>query len=296
MAANHPAPPLLRSMIFSPGDRQDLVAKGIASGADAVIVDLEDAVPESAKEAARRSLRELPASDVPMYVRVNSARTAHLWDDLLAAGTAGVAGVVLPKADDPALLVQLDGALTVLERQVGWAEGSIEVIPLIESAKGVMCARQIFEATGRVRTTLFGSGEHGDLVADLHCEWTPDGTALLTARSMVVLAARATEVQPLDAVFMDYANLDGLRTECLLARRVGCAGKVAIHPAQVPVIHEVFTPAPDEVARQRRIVELFDQALAQGRASISVDGQMVDYAVAAHARSILARSDAVRQR
>jgi len=295
-SAARPAPPALRSMIFSPGNRPDLVAKGVASGADAVIVDLEDAVPESAKEAARRNLRDLPRSGVPLYVRVNGAASAHLWDDVVAAGACGVAGVVLPKADDPALLCQLDGALTVLERQAGQPSGSTEVIPLIESAGGVLCARELCETTSRVRTVLFGSGEQGDLVTDLHCEWTPDGTALLAARSLVVLAARAAGVQPMDAVFMDFTNLDALRTECLLARRTGYAGKVAIHPAQLPVIHEVFTPTPDEVARQRRIVELFDQAVAQGSASITVDGRMVDYAVAAQARSVLARAAAVRPR
>jgi citrate lyase subunit beta/citryl-CoA lyase len=283
-------------MIFSPGNRTDLVAKGIASGADAVIVDLEDAVPEQAKGAARGNLRELPPSEVPLYARVNGAGTAHLWDDVIAAGGSGIAGIVLPKADDPALLRQLDGALTVLERQAGRPAGATEVIPLIESAAGVLAARELLAATSRVRTVLFGSGEQGDLVTDLGCEWTPDGSGLLAARSLVVLAARAAGVTPMDAVFMDFRNLNALRTECLLARRTGYAGKVAIHPAQLPVIHEVFTPTPEEVARQRRIAELFDQALAEGSASITVDGRMVDYAVATQARRILARAEAVRRR
>ena len=279
-------------MIFTPGNRQDLIAKAAASGADAVIVDLEDAVPAAAKEAARGNLQRLPRQQVPWYVRVNGATTAHLWDDVAAAGRCEIAGVVLPKADDPGLLAQLDGALTVLERQAGRSPGATEIVPLIESAAGVLRAQELCQGS-RVRTVLFGSGEQGDLVTDLGCEWTPDGSALLVARGLVVLAARASGVQPMDAVFMDFRNLGALRTECQLARRLGYAGKVAIHPGQLPVIHEVFTPTPDEVAGQRRIIELFEQAVAQGAASIDVDGRMVDYAVAARARSIVARAEAV---
>lgn len=290
------APPALRSMIFSPGNRLDLVAKGIASGADAVIVDLEDAVPATAKADARRNLAELPASDVPLYVRINGAQTGHLWDDVVAVGAAGVAGIVVPKADDTSLLTRLDGALTALEHAAGRPAGATEIIPLIESASGVLDCRAILESTGRIRTVLFGSGEQGDLVTDMGCEWTPDGTGLLAARSLVILAARAAGVQPMDAVFMDFRNLDALRDECLLARRTGYVGKVAIHPAQLPVIHDVFTPSAAEVAGQRRILELFDQALASGSASISVDGRMVDYAVAARARSVVRRAEAVRGR
>lgn len=289
-------PPALRSMIFSPGNRLDMVAKGAASGADAVIIDLEDAVPAAAKEEARRNLRNLPPSGVPWYVRVNGAETEHLWDDVVAAATGDVAGIVLPKAGDPQLLAQLDGALTALELRAGIARGSIELIPLIESAAGILSARDMCESTSRVRTVLFGGGEQGDLVTDLGCEWTPDGTALLTARSQVLLAARASGVQPMDAVFMDFRNPGALRAECQLARRIGYVGKVAIHPSQLPVIHEVFTPTVDEVAAQRRILELFGKAVASGSASISVDGRMVDYAVAARARSILARAEAVGAR
>jgi citrate lyase subunit beta/citryl-CoA lyase len=106
----------------------------------------------------------------------------------------------------------------------------------------------------------------------------------------MVIAARAAGIEPMDAVFMDFRNLDALRTECELARRLGCVGKVAIHPMQLPVIHEVFTPSEQEVEHHRRILRLFDQALESGSASLSIDGQMVDYAVARQSRSVLARA------
>lgn len=286
----------LRSMLFSPGNRPDLVAKGLRSGTDAVIVDLEDAVPVASKAEARANLARLEETDVPIYVRVNGADTEFLWDDVVASGRAGVAGIVLPKAEDPELLKRIDGALTALEVDAGRTEGSTTLVPLIESARGVLDAADLLRSAERVRSVLFGSGEQGDLVADLGCEWTPEGTGLLTARSLVLLAARAAGIeQPMDAVFMDFRNLDALRTECELAKRVGYVGKVAIHPAQVAVIHEVFTPTPEEVAHQRRILEEFERALEEGSASINVDGRMVDYAVARVARSVLARAAAAER-
>jgi citrate lyase subunit beta/citryl-CoA lyase len=283
----------LRSMLFTPGNRHDLIEKAIRSGTDAVIVDLEDAVPVDSKVTARDDLADLPDSDVPLYVRVNGAETEFLWGDVVAAGQADVAGIVLPKAEDPDLLHRISGALTALELADGREPGGIEIVPLIESAKGVRDADALLAADDRVTSVLFGSGEQGDLVADLGCEWTPEGTGLLYARSAVLLAARAAGItQPMDAVFMDFRNNDALRVECELAKRVGYVGKVAIHPGQVPVIHEVFTPTAEEAAYQRKIVEAFDAAVASGSASISVDGRMVDYAVARVARGILERAAA----
>lgn len=287
---------MFRSMLFTPGNRLDLVAKALRSGTDAVIVDLEDAVPVDSKAQAREHLTELPASGVPVFVRVNGGDTEFLWPDVVAAGRAGVAGVVLPKADDPDLLRRIDGALTALEVDAGREPGATTLVPLIESSLGVTRAGELLTSSPRIRSVLFGSGEQGDLVVDLGCEWTPEGTGLLTARSLVLLAARAAGIeQPMDAVFMDFRNLDALRVECELARRVGYVGKVAIHPAQVPVIHEVFTPSPGEVDYERRLLETFEAAVHDGSASINVDGRMVDYAVARRARSVLARADATRR-
>lgn len=286
----------LRSMLFTPGNRLDLVGKAMRSGTDAVIVDLEDAVPVAAKPQARDNLGEVEQADVPVFVRVNGGDTDFCWPDVVSAGRAGVTGIVLPKADDPQLLRRIDGALTALELDAGREAGSTEIVPLIESALGVARIHDVVTSSPRIRSVLFGSGEEGDLVVDLGCEWTPDGTALLTARSLVVIAARAAGVErPMDAVFMDFRNLDALRTECELAKRVGYVGKVAIHPAQVEVIHEVFTPTADEVAYQRMLLEKFEEAVADGSASIGVDGRMVDYAVARRARQVIARAEAARR-
>jgi citrate lyase subunit beta/citryl-CoA lyase len=286
----------LRSMIFTPGHRRDLIEKAIRSGADAVIVDLEDAVAVENKVEARESLADLPSSHVPLYVRVNGPTTEFMWEDVVAAARAGVAGIVLPKAEEPGLLKEISGALTAIEISSGYERGAIGIIPLIESGLGVRQTYEMLVSSDRIESVLFGGGEQGDLVADLGSEWTPDGTGLMLARSQVLLSARAAGIQhPMEAVFMDFRNLDALRVECELARRLGYVGKVAIHPAQVAVINDVFTPAPDVVAYQRKVLAAFEEAEANGSASIAVDGKMVDYAVARVARVIIARAEAAER-
>ena len=283
-------------MIFTPGHRPDLIEKAIRSGADAVIVDLEDAVAVDNKVEAREGLGRLPESQVPLYVRVNGPNTDYVWEDVVAAGQAGVAGIVVPKAEDPGFLKEIGGALTAIEIATGLGRGSVEIMPLIESGLGVRQTYDISIASDRIQSVLFGGGEQGDLVADLGCEWTPDGTGLMLARSQVLLSARAAGIEhPMEAVFMDFRNLEALRVECELARRLGYIGKVAIHPAQVPVINDVFTPAPEVVAHQRKVLAAFTEAEAAGSASIAMDGKMVDYAVARVARVIIARAEAAER-
>jgi citrate lyase subunit beta/citryl-CoA lyase len=283
----------VRSMLFTPGHRLDMVEKATRSGADAVIVDLEDAVSVDNKPLARENLGSLPDSAVPYFVRTNAVDTGLLWDDVAAVGTSNAVGVILPKAEDPQVVGRIDGALTMLEKAGSRPEGSITLIPLIESALGVRLTYDIARASDRIECVMFGGGEQGDLVADLGVEWTPEGTGLMHARSEVLLGSRAAGIPfPMEAVFMDFRDLDALRVESELARRLGYVGKVAIHPAQVPIINDVFTPAPEVVAYQRKVLAAFEEAEAGGSASIAVDGKMVDYAVARVARTIIERAEA----
>jgi len=282
----------LRSMLFTPANRLDMVEKAVRSGTDAVIIDLEDSVSIDNKESARGTLGSLPGSPVPFFVRTNAFSSRFFWDDLVAAGRSEAVGVIVPKAEDPAAITRIDGALTVLEKLSGRPEGAITLVPLIESAQGVRLTYEISSASTRIECVMFGGGEQGDLVADLGVEWTPEGTGLLHARSQVLLSSRAAGVpHPMEAVFMDFRNLAGLRVECELARTLGYVGKVAIHPAQIPVINEVFSPSEELVDYQRRILDAFEQAEVEGKASIAVDGKMVDYAVARVARTIIERAE-----
>ena len=283
----------VRSMLFTPGNRLDMLAKAVHSGTDAVIVDLEDSVSVDNKQEARANLDHLPDSPVPYYVRTNAVETGLLWDDLVAAGRSPAVGVIVPKAEDPKVMGEVAGVLTAMEIVAGRERGSITLIPLIESAEGVRLTYEMATSSDRVECVMFGGGEQGDLVADLGVEWTPEGTGLMQARSQVLLSSRAAGVPyPMEAVFMDFRNLDALRRESELARTLGYVGKVAIHPSQIEVINDVFTPSPDLVEYQRKVLAAFEEAEADGKASIAVDGKMVDYAVARVARTIIARSEA----
>jgi citrate lyase subunit beta/citryl-CoA lyase len=286
----------VRSMLFTPGDRMDMIGKAGRSGTDAVIVDLEDAVSVDKKPQARDNLADLPESPVAYYVRTNGPETEQFWDDVLASGAADIVGVIIPKAESATVVAQVDGALTVLEKANGREPGSIGIIPLIESAVGVRETFDMCVVSERVASVMFGGGEQGDLVADLGVEWTPEGIGLMQARSQVVLSARAAGIPyPMEAVYMDFRNPDGLRIESEIARTLGYVGKVAIHPAQIPVINDVFTPPPDVVDYQRKVLAAFEEAEAEGKASIAVDGKMVDYAVARVARAIIARAEAAAE-
>jgi citrate lyase subunit beta/citryl-CoA lyase len=280
-------------MLFTPGNRLDMLEKAVRSGTDAVIVDLEDSVSIDSKPAARENLSSLPLSPIPYFVRTNAVETGMLWEDVVAAGRSPAVGVIIPKAEDPQVISRVDGALIALELTEGRPVGSTTVIPLIESAQGVRLTYEMAKASDRVECVMFGGGEQGDLVADLGVEWTPQGTGLMQARSQVLLSARAAGAPyPMEAVFMDFRNPEGLRVECELARTLGYIGKVAIHPSQIEVINDVFTPSAEIVEYQRMVLAAFEEAEAEGKASIAVDGKMVDYAVARVARAIIARAEA----
>ena len=286
----------VRSMLFTPGHRPDLIAKAVRSAADAVIVDLEDAVATNVKEEARANLASLPESPIPYFVRLNGFQTGLMWEDLVAAAHAGAAGVILPKAEQREVMLEVCGALSALETATGQPAGSITLIPMIESAVAVENSFEILDGLPRVQAVMFGSAERGDLVADLGVEWDPTGTGLNYSRSRVLLAARAAGVpHPIDGVFMNYRDSEALRVEARMGRRMGYVAKLAIHPAQVTVINDVFTPTPEEVAHHRAILDLFEKAEAEGTASIGADGQMIDYAVARTARSVLARVEIARR-
>lgn len=280
----------VRSLLFVPGHKPGMIAKAMASEADGVIVDLEDAVPDDRKLEARAQLAELPdPGGRDVYIRSNGPATDLLWGDLNALTAARPAGVVVPKAELPSDVMRIDGALAAAEDAAGLDHGSIELLLSLESALGLHNAYDMAKASERVVSLVFASGEEGDLVADLGVQWSLAGPELLMARSATVIAARAAGLDfPLDAVYMNIRDLDGLRAEAEFAKRLGLTGKLCIHPAQVPVVNEVFTPSQEELAEQRRILKAFEEALAEGSAAVALDGKMIDYANANRARRILA--------
>jgi citrate lyase subunit beta/citryl-CoA lyase len=268
-----------RSFLFVPATNLARVDKALASQADAVIVDLEDAVPEAEKESARGALadhltRAARRARGLQLVRVNGLRTTHGPADLAAVAGMPLDGIVVPKAE-PADLEALPG-------------DAPPAVAIIETAGGLRSAYQVARHPG-VQALLLGTV---DLSLDLGARPDEDVDALLFAASSVVVDSAAAGLgSPIDGVCTAVGDEDALRREALRARALGYGSKACIHPSQLAVVHEVFTPSPDEVEQARRLLEAYDAAVLDGRGAIAVDGQMVDEPIAARARRLLARSD-----
>ena len=275
----------IRSILFVPGTRTDRFPRAMAAGADAVVFDLEDGVDVSRKAEARRAVAEwlasAPASRTARFVRVNASGSTWQAEDLvwLAVVSGHIDGVVVPKAESP----------DDIER-VAQASPQSDVIPLLETARGIIGAAAIAAAPARIPALLFGAE---DFTAELGIPRTLDGEELLLARSQVVLAAAAIGADAIDAVFVDLAAPDQLRRDAVRARALGFRGKMAIHPDQVATINDVFSPSADEVARARRLIEAADAARRQGDGAFRFEDRMVDAPVIARARRVLALAEAL---
>lgn len=287
--------PPLATMLFVPGSEEHKLDKIPSLAPDAFIIDLEDAVAVSAKAAARGKAAAALARhgvSAQIWVRVNAVETGLVHDDVLAVTLAGLAGIVLPKARSAGDVGLLDSLLSVLEHERGLRRGSIELLPTIETANALGRAVEIGTASPRVRCLGFGAG---DFSLDLGLEWPPPSgrlsATLVNAKAELVLASRRAGLEaPHDGVFPDFKELDVLRREAEEARELGFGGKHAIHPAQLPVIAEVFAPSDEELARDREIVEAFDESERQGVAAIHIGGRFIDYPVAERARRRLAQA------
>jgi citrate lyase subunit beta/citryl-CoA lyase len=291
MTAAAPPP---RSLLFVPATSPKKAEKAFASIADGVILDLEDAVALAEKPAARQSAAELLATRRPrlIFLRVNATSTPHCFDDLQMAAAAQLDGIVLPKTESAAELAMIDWLLTQLETRAGKPAGSLEIMPIIETGRGLAAAADIAAASPRLRRLAFGAV---DLALDMDLDLADEAGAIAQARFALTLASRQAGLQgPLDTVFTDIADPDGLRAATQRARAMGFSGKACIHPAQIEVVNAVFTPGDAELRRAREIVAAFEQVEAAGAAAVSVGGVMVDYPVVERARRMLAADRARR--
>jgi citrate lyase subunit beta / citryl-CoA lyase len=281
-----------RSYLFVPGEQARKLQHALGSGADAIIADLEDAVAPSAKADARRMVADWLATQLDgdhpeLWVRVH-ASARLLADDVHAAVGPAVTGVCLPKSHTPEQIRRLGELLGAAEQRAGLAEGSIRIVPLLESAAGILSARAIAQEP---RVWQLGLGEL-DLCAEVGIQPSADERELLSIRVQVVLASAAAGLEPpVGPVSTDFRDLAALQRSTEALRRVGFGSRWAIHPAQVPVINETFTPTPEQLEAARRLVERYDRALDEGvGVCVGEDGQMVDEAVVRAARRILARA------
>jgi citrate lyase subunit beta / citryl-CoA lyase len=283
--------PLARSFLYVPANREKFLEKAIGLPSDAFIFDLEDSVPPAEKANARQGVREYAPkiADNRVWVRVNGLDTGLAETDLDAViGVRGLAGIFVPKVETPDEVWRWNGMIAALEIERGLEPGAVKLVLSIESALGVLNAYDMSIAAARVVSLTFGGAQDGDLNTDLGCAWSIDGPEMLHARSHTLLAARAARFDtPLDGVFADVRDADGFERDTALSRRLGYRGRKLIHPGQIEPCNRLYQPSAAELEYYARVLEAFDQAVKQGSASTTVDGRMIDVAMANAARRVL---------
>ncbi|MDN5346890.1 MAG: citrate lyase subunit beta / citryl-CoA lyase [Clostridia bacterium] len=281
---------LLRSLLFIPGNKEKILLKTSTVNADAVVWDLEDAVPLAEKALARQLIRQHLsdlASPAPLvYVRANAVTTGLVDEDLRYVVGPNLTGIMLPKVETADEVRYVARSLVTLEKESGMAGGSVKIIATLETALGVLRAYDIAAASDRVEALCLGAE---DFTRDLGTSRSREGSELAYARGAIVLAAAAARVAAIDTVFSDLNDEEGLEKECHLVRGLGFGGKCAIHPRQLDIINRAFSPTEEEVAYARRVVAAFEEARAQNLGVILVDGRMVDKPVVERAQRILER-------
>jgi len=288
---------VLRSMLFVPGNNMRMINKAMTLDEDAVILDLEDAVPMLDKETARIFIRDsiemLKSTGLDIFIRVNGLSTGLTADDIKCVIQKDLDGILLPKCESKGDVVKLGDTITELERESGLNEGDMIIIPLIETAKGVLNSFEIASASDRVSALSFGAV---DFTRELGTTPSKDGTEIFYARSHIALSAIAANVQAIDTPWVDIMDTDGLIESAKLARRLGFRGKMLIHPKQIKPINEIFTPREEEVQFAKRVVEEFTQAQASGQGAISIEGTMIDIASFNQASQLLSSWEAIQSK
>lgn len=269
------------SWLFVPGHDAHKVQKALRSSAEVVIIDWEDAVPADRKADARATTQSL-LSAVPLarrwMVRINAITSADFAADFTALTELSTAGVLLPKVDHPDDVRRLANNIDQ------------PIIPLLESALGIELAFEIAKAHARIERLSFGPL---DFLADIGGQWTHDNAAYHYARARVSIAGRAAGLAgAIDGVYPNLDDDDGLRRDAAGARAVGCVGKMVIHPRQIAIVHEVFSPTAAEVREAREIIQAFEEARLRGAAAIRIGGRFIDPPVVRWAQQVLALHEA----
>ncbi len=276
-----------RSMLFAPASDLRKAEKAMSLEADGVILDLEDAVAVSEKVRARSLALDMlgRAGGKAVYVRVNSVTSPFVVGDLLAVMGGRPSGIMLPKAESAEEVQRVDWLMSQLEKEYALPPGKVELIPLIETARGVINAYEIACACARVKCLAFGAI---DYTLDIGTSLSAEGNEIFYARAHLVVASRAAGCEPpIDTVFPDLKNFEGFARECRFARGMGYQGKLVIHPSQIGPANEIFSPTQKEIEYARKVVEAFEKAESEGVAAVQLEGKFIDYPVAAWARRVL---------
>jgi citrate lyase subunit beta/citryl-CoA lyase len=271
-----------RSVLFVPGNKPAWALKALRAGPEAIVLDLEDSVPDGEKEAARAQVREaigvLRAADpaIGIFVRVNSLATRLTGADLEATVVPGLTGVFAPKVGQPSDVLQYDALLDHFELRNA-AAGLRYIIP-VETVPAIHNCREIAAASPRVGAMIGPTAEHADIAREVGFEWTPGGLETLYLRSRVLLACREAGIHPLTALWERVDDLDGLRDFARQGRGLGFRGMIAIHPSHVPVINEVFRPSPAETEFYQGLAAAYEEAARTSSGAVRYRGLHIDKA------------------
>ena len=271
-----------RSVLFVPGHKPGWAPKALKAGPDAIVLDLEDSVPDGEKVAARDQVRQtiaaLRAADpsVGIFVRVNGLGTRLTGGDLEAVVVPGLTGVFAPKVSSATDVLQYDALLDHFEVRNG-VSGLGYIVP-VETVPAIHNCREIAAASPRMRAMIGPTAEHADIAREVGFEWTPGGLETLYLRSRVLLACREAGIHPLTALWERVDDLDGLREFARLGRGLGFRGMIAIHPAHVPVINEVFGPSAAETEFYQGLAAAYEEAALAGSGAVRYRGLHIDRA------------------
>ena len=283
---------LRRSMLYLPGNSPNMVQDAHLYGADSILIDLEDSVVISEKDSARNLVRNaldnVDYGDIEVTIRINPVHTDFYKDDLKVIVPGKPDAIRVPKSESAEQIKKVDEFITELEKENGIEVGSVKLMPMIESAKGVREVNEIAEASSRnVALTIGGE----DLATDLGVTRTKGSEEIFTSRSLVVLAAKAAGIDALDTIYSNVNDIEGLRKETELIKKMGFSGKAVIHPKQIKPVHEVFNPTEEEVREARKVVDAAEEAERKGQGAITVNGKMVDYPIVDRARKTIAYAE-----
>ena len=281
-----------RALLYMPGDNWKMINKSVTLGVDSICMDMEDGTAVNKKAEARetiaKALKELDFGSSEKLARINSVGSGWEKDDIDAVLPYHPDGIVIPKVESYEQVEWAGKIIEDAELKNGWKVNSIRVLIGVETAKGILNLKEI-AAHPRLDAIIFG-GE--DFAASIGAVRTKDAVELLYARQAVIIACAANDIQPIDIVTIDYKNLEALKAETEFGARIGFSGKQVIHPNQIPVVQEAFTPSDEEIAYARRIVETFEASQKEGKGAYSLDGKMIDMPLLRNAEKVLARAKA----
>lgn len=281
-----------RTVLFLPGNSPNMIINGGIFGSDSLILDLEDGVSVSQKDAARylvrESLRTLDFGSSERIIRINGMNTPFWKQDLNAVIPMKPEAVMVTKAGCADDILKMEAEISRLENEFCIPQGSIQIAPLLETASGVENAYQIAASSPRVKALYLGAE---DLTADLRCGRTKEGREILYAREKIVYSARAAGREAYDTPFADINDMNGLEEDTKTAKSLGFTGKMAVSPRQLGCIRRIFYPSPDEILYARAVYEAAGLAKRQGKGVVSLDGKMIDAPIVLRARQVLEEID-----